>query len=190
MLQRDSLDQEMAYAEGKHVLVLDDLSQCDWDLLLQRRSLLDGLDIVGNKKFEEQRTFKLPGVVICSNLKTAELMTQKDKAEIFIPEKDDKYYHLKTRGYHWKAHATQPPKPPDVSGLHMQIGLAKIIHSVIKNGMASNVFKNALECDGFVYGRRGAKALERCDVGFTRARRYILYTNTLLVILYSLKTNP
>ena len=161
MLQGENLDQQMAYAEGKRLLALDDMSDTDWATLFARRALLDGLSIVGNKKFEEQRSFRLPGVVITSNLQQAELMSQKDRVALFVPSKDDKYYHLKTTGYHWKAVAVQPPVPPEISKLHLQIALARIVHDTIRDGIDCTVFEDALLTEGIVYPKRDAEGMKK-----------------------------
>ena len=129
MLADSSLEQHLTYSEGSDLLLIDDMSKETLDLLLARHTIFDGLPLVGNKKYEEQQSFDILSIVLTSNLVQPELMTQS-----VCPSKDDQYYHIKTRGYHWKAVATRPTQPKEISSDELEFALAEIIQDVLKNG--------------------------------------------------------
>ena len=63
MLQRENLDQQMAYVEGKRLLALDDMSDTDWATLFARRALLDGLPWLEIKNSRNNAVSGYPGLL-------------------------------------------------------------------------------------------------------------------------------
>ena len=141
-LNVDKLSQQLLYAELKSLFVLDDLNIDGYRGVCENRNFLDGEEMVGDGKFEDQRNFKLPGILITTNIQEAQLL------DTGSPKLDDKYYHLKTRGYHWKAIMEQIDIPKLLTKDILAVGLARILLSIFDYDLKSTIFENALTYPG------------------------------------------